>query len=260
MDDVIKTECRKQVMEIVLNRPESLNAMSIPLIEGLLSAVERAENPDVRAVLIRGEGRGFCSGGDIAFFKEVIEEGKGVPRNMPDDLHQMIENLRALSKPVIAAVHGPAAGAGMSLMLACDLALASDNAVFNLAYVGIGLSPDGGSSYFLPRHLGVKRAMETFLMPRSVSAQEACELGLINRVVPADKLLNESRALAQQLAQGPTTAFGNVKKLVQQSFANSIHDQLALETDFICSTSQTEDFQAGVSAFLAKEKPRFVGK
>ena len=148
----------------------------------------------------------------------------------------------------------------MSLVLACDLAVASDDAKFNLAYVGIGLSPDGGSTFFLPRHLGLKKATEIFMMPRNISAEEALELGLINRVVPATDLLEESRAFAEKLAGGATIAFGHIKQLVRDSFRNNLHDQLILESDFVCASSQTEDFQAGVAAFLEKKPPKFTGK
>lgn len=260
MSDVVRIECNDSIMEVVLNRPKSLNAMNPPLIDGFLQAIDQAKDSKVRAILIRGEGRGFCAGGDIAFFAEHLKAGKGVPREMPERLHEMIEAVHALPKPVIAAVHGPAAGAGMSLVLACDLALASEDAKFNLAYVGIGLSPDGGSTFFLPRHVGLKKAVEIFMMPQGITAADALAMGLINRVLPEAELLTASRALAEQLATGPTAAFAHVKQLVQGSFGNNLHDQLALETELVCASGQTKDFHAGIAAFLEKKKPTFSGQ
>lgn len=260
MSDVVKSEIHGDVLEIVMNRPDSLNAMNMDLIDGLYQRVNEAAASDARAILIRGEGRGFCAGGDIHKFAELAEKGQGVPPEMPDHLHEMIENLRKLPKPVIAAVHGPCAGAGLSLVLACDLAIASEESKFNLAYVGIGLSPDGSSSFFLPRHVGAKKATEIFLTGRNMKAQEILELGLVNKIVPADQVLTEARALAAQLAQGPTLAYAKVKELINKSYGNNIHDQLALETELICKSSETEDFRAGVAAFLSKQKPKFAGK
>ncbi len=260
MSDVVLGEKNGAVFEIILNRPDTLNAMNYELIDGLYRRIAEAKEDSIRAVLIRGEGRGFCAGGDIRKFAEMAEAGQGVPREMPDRLHDMVENLRALPKPVIAAVHGPCAGAGLSLVLACDLAIAADNCKFNLAYVGIGLSPDGSSSYFLPRHVGSKKAMEIFLTGRNLTSQEALELGLINEVVPADQVLAKGRGWAERIANGPTLAYAKVKRLVGEAARNSLHDQLALETDLICESSTTEDFRSGIQAFLSKQRPVFQGK
>lgn len=260
MNDVVKTKQYDHVMEAVLNRPESLNAMNIPLIEGLSHALDQARDSEVRCVLIRGEGRGFCAGGDIRFFSEVIGGDKDFPKEMPERLHDMIEILCDLKKPVIAAVHGPCAGAGMSLALACDLVLASEEATFNMAYTGIGLSPDGSSTYFLPRHVGIKKAMEIFTMPRNLSAEEALELGLINRIILPGDFLNECRAMAQKMAKGPTMAYASVKKLLSQSFGSNLHDQLQRETDGVCQTGRSKDFNEGITAFLEKRAPKFLGK
>ncbi len=260
MSDVVKAERINGVLEITLNRPDSLNAMNEEVIEGLLQRVEETRPPEVRAVLIRGEGRGFCAGGDIRHFAKLLESGQPVPREMPDRLHEMIECLRQLPKPVLAAVHGPCAGAGFSLVLACDLAIASEESKFNLAYVGIGLSPDGSSSFFLPRHVGMKKATEIFLTGKNMTAQEVLELGLINRIVPATDLLEQGRAMARMLASGPTAAYGRVKELINSSYHNNLHDQLALEAQHICESSTTEDFRAGIAAFLAKKTPEFKGR
>lgn len=260
MSDVVLGEKRGTVFEIVLNRPDTLNAMNYEMIDGLYTRVQEADDPAIRAVLIRGEGRGFSAGGDIRQFATIVETGQGVPTEMPDRLHGMIEKLRALEKPVLAVVHGPCAGAGTSLVLACDLAIAASDCKFNLAYVGIGLSPDGSSSYFLPRHVGAKKAAEILLTGRNLSAEEVLALGLINRVVPAQQVLTEGRAWASLLAAGPTLAYAKVKQLINRSYQNSLHDQLALETELICKSSMTEDFRSGIQAFLAKNKPNFSGQ
>ncbi|MFQ5929443.1 MAG: enoyl-CoA hydratase/isomerase family protein [Acidobacteriota bacterium] len=260
MSDVVKAERNNGILEIILNRPDSLNAMNEALIEGLLQRVEEAHAAEVRAVLIRGEGRGFCAGGDIRQFARLLESGQPIPREMPDRLHEIIEHLRELPKPVLAAVHGPCAGAGFSLVLACDQAIASEESKFNLAYVGIGLSPDGSSSFFLPRHVGMKKATEIFFTGKNMSAQEVLELGLINRVVPAADLLEQGRAMARMLASGPTAAYARVKQLINSSYENNLHDQLALEAHHICECSTSEDFRAGIEAFLAKKTPQFKGR
>lgn len=268
--DVVKTERQGAVLEVILNRPDRLNAMNFDLIDGIYRGILQGKDPAIRAVLIRGEGRGFCAGGDIREFAKLLGSTQGaspmgvppmgVPREMPDRLHQMIEQVRALPKPVIAVVHGPCAGAGLSLVLACDLAIVSAESKFNLAYVGIGLSPDGSSSYFLPRHVGMKRALEIFLTGKNMTAEEILELGLVNRVVPAGEVLGEGRQMAQMLAMGPTACYARVKQLVNASYQNSLHDQLALETDLICKSSETDDFRAGITAFLEKRIPEFKGR
>lgn len=258
--DVVKAERSNGVLEITLNRPDSLNAMNEALLEGLLQRVGEGRAPEVRAVLIRGEGRGFCAGGDIRHFAKLLESGEPLPREMPDRLHETIECLRQLPKPVLAVVHGPCVGAGFSLVLACDLAIASEESLFNLAYVGIGLSPDGSSSFFLPRHVGMKKATEILLTGRNMTAQEALELGLVNRIVPAADLLEQGREMARMLASGPTLAYGRVKELINSSYDNNLHDQLALETHHVCESSTTQDFRAAVAAFLAKKVREFKGQ
>ncbi|HUH03171.1 MAG TPA: enoyl-CoA hydratase-related protein [Kofleriaceae bacterium] len=248
------------VVEIVLNRPDRLNAIEHSLVAGVRAALSSARADDVRAVIIRGEGRAFCAGGDLVRFGELVESGAGVDQQLPDELHAMVEDLRTLPKPVIALVHGACAGAGMSLALACDLVIAADDAFFNLAYSGIGLSPDGSSTYFLPRHVGLKKATELFFAPRKLGATAVLELGLINQIVPAADLLQAGRAYARGLAAGPTRAFAAVKALLLQTFTNDLPTQLALETRYVVETSATEDFADGVRAFLAKRPPAFHGR
>ena len=253
-------EKKGAVGEIILNRPEHLNAMNFDLIEGLAQAVEKCRSPEIRAVVMRGNGRCFSAGGDIKAFHQMIETGKTIPPEMPDRLHEMVEQLRGLEKPVLASIHGAAAGAGTPLALSCDLVIASEEAVFNLAYARIGLTPDGSSTYFVPRHVGMKKAFELFMTLPTLSAKEALEAGLINWVVTASELQERTHFIATQLGNGPTTAFGRLKKLLNASYHNTLHDQLALETRMICDSSTTADFREGIKSFLDKRMPNFVGK
>lgn len=260
MNTAVLFEKKGAVGEIVLNRPEQLNAMNLDLIDGLAAAVEKCRAPEIRAVVLRGNGRAFCAGGDIKAFNQFIEQGRSISPEMPDHLHEMVEELRGLEKPVLASVHAAAAGAGAPLAIACDLVIASEDAIFNFAYARIGLSPDGSSTYFLPRHVGMKKAAELFMTIPTLKAQEAMDLGLINWVVPAAELKERTDFIALQLAQGPTKAFGRLKKLLGASYHNSLHDQLALETKLICESSTTADFKEGIKSFLAKRAPEFQGR
>jgi 2-(1,2-epoxy-1,2-dihydrophenyl)acetyl-CoA isomerase len=260
MEQAVLFEKKGAIGEIVLNRTEQMNAMNFALIEGIAAAVKECRDPSIRAVVLRGNGRCFCAGGDIKAFNQMIDEGKTIPPEMPDKLHAMVEELRNLEKPVLASVHAAAAGAGTPLALACDLVIASDDAIFNMAYARIGLTADGSSTYFLPRHVGMKKAFEILLTIPTLKAKEAQELGLINWVVPAAELVERTQAIAQQLAAGPTKVFAKTKKLLNASYHNNLHDQLALETAMICESSQTADFREGIKAFLGKKTPTFVGK
>ncbi len=259
MNESVLYEAKGAIAHVTLNRPEQMNAMNIDLIDGLAAAMEKARSPEIRAVILKANGRCFCAGGDIRAFNRFIDEGTTIPALMPDRLHEMVETMRNLEKPILASVHGPAAGAGAPLALACDLVVASEDAAFNFAYARIGLTPDGSSTYFLPRHVGMKKATEIFMMLPTYTAKEAMELGLINWVVPSAELAAKTAAIALQLSEGPTTAFGRLKKLVNATYDNSLHDQLALETKMICDSSTTEDFKTGIKAFLAKETPKFKG-
>jgi 2-(1,2-epoxy-1,2-dihydrophenyl)acetyl-CoA isomerase len=261
MSNTVLAEKTGAVLALTLNRPDSLNAINQELIAGVRQHLEEARSDDsVRAVTIRGTGRGFCAGGDIRGFAQMLASGDAVPSDMPDQLHAMVEDIRTLPVPVIAVIHGPCAGAGFSLIMACDLAIAADTAKFNLAYSKIALSPDGSSTYFLPRHVGMKKAAEMFFTPRTMSAAELLELGLVNRVVPEADLDSEARAMIDELAAGPTQAYARIKKLMNSTWTNNLHDQLALETRYIVESSGTADFATGISAFLAKKAPEFSGK
>ncbi len=247
------------VAEITLNRPDAANAMD-PIMSKELSdlAIECDTNPDIRAVLITGAGKMFCAGGDLKGFAEE-DNISGALLSMAGDLHMGLSRFSRMSAPVIGAINGTAAGAGFSLALAMDIGIASDNAVFTMAYTRAGLSPDGSSTYFAPRRLGDRRARELMLTNRVLNAAEAMEWGVVNRVVAPEDLLSEARKLAQELAAGPTQAFGAVKTLLNHSFDNALEAQLELESRSIAKLGAGEDGQEGIAAFVAKRKPNFKG-
>jgi 2-(1,2-epoxy-1,2-dihydrophenyl)acetyl-CoA isomerase len=253
------------VVEITLNRPEILNAVNYETITALAAAVaEAAEDPAARAVLLRGAGTHFCAGGDITMFAELIglppaERQKALYR-IVDALHPLLIRMRHMSKPIVAAVQGAAAGVGLSFVLAADLALAAEDAVFTSGYIHLGTSPDGGMTATLPHIVGIKHAAELMLLADRFDAQRALALGLVNRVVPADALASEATALAARLASGPTHAYGRTKALLQASVGDSFDAQLRRETEAFAACAGTEDFAEGVRAFLEKRRPVFTGK
>lgn len=256
----VKTSRDGGCMEIILDQPESMNALDLDMFEDFIAALQEAEDPDVRAVVLRGEGKAFCVGGNVKAFADMVSDGSHIPVTAPERLHEMLKGLRSLPKPVIASVHGACAGAGVSLMLACDLAFAAEDTKFLMAYLSIGVSPDGGSTHFLPRHVGVKKAMELFLSKTPIDAAEALSLGLINQVVPADEVLALARREAARLAQGPTAAYGKLKDLFNTTGHSSLEEQLDKEARYFSDSSKTADFREGVSAFAEKRKPQFQGK
>jgi len=258
-NDLVITNEEGGVLEIVLNRPAAHNALDDNLILALRAALELAEAPSVRVVLLRGAGKSFCVGGDVKLFADVLSGDAPMPEALPGDLHVVIETIVALPKPVIAAVHGGCAGAGLSLTLACDLVVASEDTKLSTAYLGVGLSPDGGSTWLLTRHVGPKLAMELFLAPAAITPQRALELGLVNRVVPADQLLASARAFAVALTMSPSQAVARTKALVSSASLRPLHDQLELEKEAITASFATRDFAEGVAAFLGKRAPRFSG-
>jgi 2-(1,2-epoxy-1,2-dihydrophenyl)acetyl-CoA isomerase len=258
--ETLLVEIADGVAEITLNRPEAANALD-PLMSRELSdlAIELDTNPEVRAVLFTGSGPMFCAGGDL---KGMADEDNisAALLHMAGDLHMGLSRFARMSAPVIGAINGTAAGAGFSLALAMDMAIAADNAVFTMAYTRAGLSPDGSSTYFAPRRLGDRRARELMLTNRVLNAQEALEWGVVNQVVAADELMTAARKLAKQLASGPTQAFGAVKTLLNQSYDNGLEAQLELESRSIARLGRGEDGQEGIAAFVAKRKPEFKGQ
>lgn len=245
------------IVRLVLNRPEVLNALDVASARELLLACETVAASDgVRVVIVCGEGRAFMAGGDINTFHADD------PSQAIDDIisaaHGAIAILRRLDVPVLASLHGAVAGFGLSLSLACDLAIAAEGTRFSLSYSKIGTSVDGGASYFLPRIVGLRRAMEISLLAETFDAAEALRLGIVNRVVPAPSLAEETTALARRLADGPTFAYGRIKRLLNGGA--ELEEQLERERLSFLDCARTGDFAEGVSSFLAKRPPVFHGR
>ncbi len=245
-----------------LNRPEALNAFSTEMRDGFLNFLLRIENdPQVRCVVLKGAGGNFMAGGDVKSFIADLakppEERRALFERTCHSMHPIIYLLRRLQKPVIASVEGACAGLGVSLVLACDLAIAAENAFFTLAYVKIGTTPDGGASFFLPRTVGMKRAMEIALLSDRLNATTAERHGLVNRVVPTDDLANETRKLAERLAAGATQAIGRTKALLSGALSRDLEAHLQLEGMNFAASTLTSDMLEGVSAFVEKRRPKF---
>jgi 2-(1,2-epoxy-1,2-dihydrophenyl)acetyl-CoA isomerase len=249
------------VGRITLNRPESLNAWTTAFGRELLHAVsEEAADPAVRAVLVTGAGRGFSSGADLRAGFEPADDGMPDVRSELDDVyHPVIVAVRQLEKPVVAAVNGPAVGIGASLALACDLVLAAESAFFQLAFVNIGLMPDGGSTALLPAAIGKARALELSLLAERLSPARALEWGLINAVHPDDSLLGEAGTLAERLAAGPTRAYAGAKRALNRTLFGDLEGQLRLEAELQHELARSRDFAEGVTAFAEKRPPAFEG-
>ena len=258
----VLVETRDGVATLTLNRPRALNALDRALTLALREAVFAAEHdPQVRCVVIRG-GEHFMAGGDLKHFSELIatrssEEIRVQFEGFIHEVHALILSLRRMPKPAVASVSGAAAGFGMSLMMACDLALAADNAYFTLAYTLIGATPDGGSTYALPRIVGLKKAMEIALLGERFDAATAERLGLVNRVVPAAALEAETQKLAARLAAGPAAVYGRTKALINRSLEHSLESQLQREAEAFAQSAAEPDFAEGLRAFLDKRKPQW---
>lgn len=258
----IKVSLDQGVVTVVLNRPGAFNALDLAMARELYDLANRlGGNPDVRAIVLTGSGeKAFCAGGDVASFAAAGEGAGLLLKEVTGYLHMAVTRLSWGSAPVIAAVNGVAAGAGLSLMAACDLAVASETATFTSAYTKLGLSPDGSATHHLPRLVGARRAMEMFLTNRVLTAAEALDWGLVNRVVPSSELAEVAGKLARGLADGPTMAHGAVKHLLGSSFAESLETQMERETRYISTLAVTGDGQEGLSAFAGKRKPKFSGR
>jgi 2-(1,2-epoxy-1,2-dihydrophenyl)acetyl-CoA isomerase len=245
------------VLTITLNRPDVLNALSRAMHEQLRAALKEARSSDVRAVVLTGSGRGFCVGQDLTEFRETPGD---IGERLRSNYHPNILALRALEKPVIAAVNGAAAGAGLSLACACDIRLAADTATFVPAFINIGLIPDSGSSYFVTWLLGYPRAFEWLTSGRKLTAAEAHGWGLVSEVVSGEQLGARVGELAAELAAMPTRGVGMTKRLLDRAGSLRLEEQLELEAQLQAAATRTEDFAEGVAAFLEKRRPRFSGR
>ncbi len=260
MADMLVTFERKgAVAWLTLTRPEAGNGMNVALLSDLGEAVRRCDaDPAVRAVVLTGAGRFFCVGGDLSGMRDSAETALSI-RTMTLHLHGAVACLARMRAPSIAAVNGPAAGAGFSLALACDFLIASETAQFASAYAAAGLSADGGQSWLLPRRVGPHRAKVMMLQGRKLSAAEALDWGIADQVVAPDALIATATQMAQGLASGPTAAFGRMKNLLADAECTSLETQLELEARGIAACVESQDAQEGIAAFMAKRKPVFQG-
>ena len=254
------------VATLTMNRPDARNALSLEMRSGMHEFLDKHEFDDsVRCVIIKGAGDHFMAGGDVESFAQMAKEQS--PEELRThflhrihDLHGFVSAMRRFPKPIIASVRGAAAGAGVSLAAACDLIIASEDAFFTLAYCHIGISPDGSATYSLPRMVGVKKAMEMVLLGDRLDAEAMAAAGLVNKVVPAAALDEETAKLAGRLAKGPTRAYSHAKRLMYASINNQLEHQLQLEAEAFADCAGSEDFREGVSAFVEKRKAVFKGR
>ncbi|MFZ5779497.1 MAG: enoyl-CoA hydratase/isomerase family protein [Pseudomonadota bacterium] len=261
----VLAEVKDGIGWLTLNRPDSLNALSFEMTDLLIRyTAEFEKDPAVRCVVVRGAGTHFMAGGDIKGFHKSLTENRaqhlaGFEMRVVK-AHQTIYQIRRMAKPVLASVQGAAAGFGLSLILNCDLAIASEDAFFTLAYRHIGLSADGGATYFLPRIVGERKALEIALLGERFTAQEAKDNNILNWVVPTDKLAGETEKMARRLADGPTFALAIAKRLIRNSFDNSWDEHSHREAEGLAACAATEDHFEGLSAFLQKRKAAFKGR
>lgn len=251
------------VATLTMNRADALNALSMQLIKDLCESIVKAARAGARAVILTGTGRAFCAGGDL---REMQAMGKSDGRMEAflegplEALHDVIKLIRETPIPFVGAVNGVCAGAGVNLALACDIIVAADDASFREAFVRIGLTPDCGGTFFLPRAVGEKIAAEMFMTGDSINAARAFQIGMINSIAPAGELMSEAGKTAAKLAAAPTAAIGRIKRMLNASSSNDLNAQLALEHECQVESGRSSDFKEGVAAFFEKRAPVFTGK
>lgn len=263
MFETVRYDLVGAVAVVTMNRPDALNALSRQITADLTAAIKKALDEGARAIVITGEGRAFCAGGDLREMKAMWNSEGRIEAFLEDPLaalHGLVRLIRETPLPFVAAVNGVCAGAGTNIALACDIVIADESASFNEAFVKIGLSPDCGGSFFLPRAVGEKLAAELMMTGDTISAARAAEIGMINRAVPDGSLMEEAFALASRLAASPTAVIGRVKKMMNASFSNDLEQQLELEHRLQIESGRGDDFREGVAAFLEKRPPKFNGK
>ena len=257
-ENAVVWEKKDGICTVTMNLPKSLNALSKEMVVGLEQAFDDCYDENIRAVVLTGAGKAFCSGGDIA---GAVKDGaqQWLFQN-PKKLAVIISAIRSLPKPVIASVNGAALGVGMSFAMACDLRIMSDKAMMMQAYTSIGLSPDGAWTMFVPQIVGMAKALELVMLDPQIKAEEALRLGLVNMVVPADQLPEETLKLATKLANGPTKAYANSKALINSSMLYNMEGQMDKERWSISTLATTRDFMEGFEAVFNKRRPAFTGK
>jgi 2-(1,2-epoxy-1,2-dihydrophenyl)acetyl-CoA isomerase len=261
MSKTVLLSKENHIATITLNRPQNMNSYNDEMSADLYRVTQQLMlDEDVRAVLLCGAGELFMAGGDLKYFHDNLSTLSKAVHPILQQLSYSINALQNMQKPVLASVHGSVAGVGLSLMLAADLVIAAEGTRFTTAYSKIGLSPDGGASYFLPRIVGTKKSMQLFMMSEQFDAKSAQELGLINWVVPKDELQKETQRIIDQLAKGPTQALAGIKSLVNQASTNNLTQQLTSEAASFVKCTTTNDFQSGVTAFVNKKPIVFEGK
>jgi len=250
------------IATITLNRPTEANALSLRMSQDLHTVATHCDsNPAIRAVILTATGKMFCAGGDVVSFAAAGDGVNELMRSMTTYLHAAIARFQRMNAPLIVAVNGTAAGAGLSIMLTGDVVIAASSAKFTMAYTGIGVSPDGSSSFFLPRIVGTLKAKEMMLLNPRYDAAQALALGLVTEVVADEEVLPRAQAIARKLADGPTQAYGSVKRLLLDSFHSGLETQMEYETRGIANlTRDTHDAREGISAFAEKRAPRFQGR
>ncbi len=261
--ETVTYELNGSVATVMMNRPDALNALSLQLTRDLAAGFRRAIADGARAVILTGNGRAFCSGGDLREMQAMWEREGRIEAFLEDPLgalHEVIRLIRETPIPFVAAVNGVCAGAGVNFALACDMVVAAEDASFREAFVRIGLTPDCGGTFFLPRAVGEKIGAELFMTGDAVTAERALRIGMINKVVPATDLAAEAGKLAAKLAAGPTGSIGRIKRMLNATFSNDFSAQLALEHECQIESGKSEDFKEGVAAFFEKRPPNFTGK
>src|SRR5919199_185764 len=260
--ETVQLEMRGAVAVITLNRPLALNALTVAMGQEFRSAMNEARERGARAVVLTGAGRAFCAGGDLREMQRLAEREGRFEAFFDEPLrviHDCVRLIRETPMPVIAAVNGVATGGGCNFALACDIVLAAESAQFNQAFIKVGLTPDCGGTFILPRLVGWRRATELLMTGEMVDARRAAEMGMINRVVREEELMKEALSLAERLASAPTTALARIKSLIDDSATNDYNAQLDLEHKAQLQSGKTRDFREGVAAFIEKRPPRFTG-